>query len=45
MVDEKFAKAGSSVWEHVVIGYSKCNNFETAAGDQGNTTQKTKHHK
>jgi len=30
MVDEKFAKAGQSVWEHVVIGYSKCNAHETS---------------
>jgi len=30
MVDEKFAKAGTSVWKHVVIGYSKCNSFETS---------------
>ena len=30
MVDEKFAKAGTSVWKHVVLGYSKCNNFETS---------------
>jgi len=30
MVDEKFKKAGTSVWEHVVVGYSKCNNFETS---------------
>lgn len=29
MVDEKFSKAGGSVWNHVVIGYSKCNAFET----------------
>ena len=29
MVDTKFAKAGTSVWEHVVIAYSKCNDFET----------------
>jgi len=29
MVDEKFSKAGRSVWDHVVIGYSKCNAFET----------------
>lgn len=28
-VDEKFAKAGRSVWENVVIGYSKCNAHET----------------
>ena len=30
MVDEKFRKAGKSVWQHVVIGYSKCNAFETS---------------
>ena len=30
MVDEKFAKAGGSVWNHVIIGYSKCNSFETS---------------
>ena len=30
MVDEKFKKAGGSVWKHVVIGYSKCNAFETS---------------
>jgi len=30
MVDEKFSKAGHSVWEHVVIGYSKCNAHETS---------------
>lgn len=30
MVDEKFQRAGQSVWEHVVIGYSKCNAFETS---------------
>jgi len=31
MVDEKFEKAGvnGSVWEHVVVAYSKCNSFET----------------
>jgi hypothetical protein len=23
MIDEKFSKAGRSVWDHVVIGYSK----------------------
>ena len=30
MVDEKFVKAGGSVWKHVVVGYSKCNTFETS---------------
>jgi len=30
MVDEKFKKANTSVWEHVVVAYSKCNNFETS---------------
>ena len=30
MVEEKFQKASSSVWEHVVIGYSKCNGHETS---------------
>jgi len=30
MVDEKFAKSGHSVWEHVVVGYSKCNSHETS---------------
>lgn len=29
MVDEKFSKAGTSVWRHVVVGYSKCNAHET----------------
>jgi len=29
MVHEKFAKAGHSVWDHVIIGYSKCNAHET----------------
>lgn len=23
MIDEKFSKAGTSVWDHVVIAYSK----------------------
>lgn len=30
MVDEKFAQAEGSVWEHVVVGYSKCNGHETS---------------
>ena len=30
MVDEKFKLAGTSVWEHVVVGYSKCNTHETS---------------
>ena len=30
MIDEKFVKAGRSVWDHVVVGYSKCNAFETS---------------
>ena len=30
MVEEKFQKASTSVWEHVVIGYSKCNGHETS---------------
>ena len=29
MVDEKFSKAGTSVWGHVVVGYSKCNAHES----------------
>jgi len=32
LVDEKFKQASetSSVWNHVIIGYSKCNSFETS---------------
>jgi len=30
MVDEKFQKAGASVWEHVIVGFSKCNGHETS---------------
>jgi len=30
MVEKKFASCGTSVWEHVVIGYSKCNAHETS---------------
>ena len=30
MIDEKFVKAGRSVWDHVIVGYSKCNAFETS---------------
>lgn len=28
MVDEKFVKAGGSVWNHVIVGYSKCNSHD-----------------
>jgi len=40
MIDEKFAKAGGSVWNHVVVGYSKCNSFETSwrSGLEGKRT-------
>jgi len=30
MVDEKFQKSGTSVWEHVIVGFSKCNGHETS---------------
>jgi len=41
MVHEKFAKAGHSVWDHVIIGYSKCNAHETTwrANFQGKASQ------
>lgn len=29
LVDEKFAKNARSVWDHVIIGYSKCNAHDT----------------
>jgi len=30
MVAEKFSAAGTSVWDHVVVGYSKCNQHDVS---------------